>query len=210
MAADNALVTPLVFSHPRAIDKRTQDKQQAGPQAIPVSVVQVIGELVKVKAEVNSQFTIPQTLMPQAFSQWVRPPTQVGDKGFAVSADFYLGGQSGLGGGTANLYGRANLSTLVFMPVSQKSFSSRNLNQVFINGPQGVLIQDQDGHCTINVTATTITLTDSFGNKVIMESGKIALVPSGEVYLGGDGTTGSFDFVQTVSGASTNVKARYA
>src|ERR1700678_3327164 len=98
--ADNALVTPLAFSTPRAVDKRTQDKQQKAPQAIPVSVVQIIGELVIVKAEVNSPFTIPQTLMPQAFSQWIRPPTQVGDKGFAVTADYYLGGQSGIGGGT--------------------------------------------------------------------------------------------------------------
>src|SRR5271156_739267 len=56
-----------------------------------------------------------------------------------------------------------------------------------------------------------VTLSDSNGNIVQMQAGKLTVNPgSGIVYLGGDGVTGSYDFVQTVSGASTNVKARFA
>lgn len=54
-----------------------------------------------------------------------------------------------------------------------------------------------------------VTLSDSNGNIVTLKAGKLTVNPgSGMVYLGGDGTTGTYDFVSTVSGPSVNVKAR--
>ncbi len=64
-----------------------------------------------------------------------------------------------------------------------------------------------------NNTAGGVTLVDQFGNKIITENGKVAVVPgSGNiVFLGGDGVTGSYDWVVTNSGPCTNfVKGRYA
>lgn len=64
----------------------------------------------------------------------------------------------------------------------------------------------------VQFTATGVVIVDMNGNKIVTESGKISVTPgSGAmVYLGGDGTAGSFDFVVTNSGPSTNTKARFA
>ena len=193
--ADNALVTPQVFSLPQVAEVRAQDKGQVTSQAMPVTVTKLAGELVWVKIEAQSGYTIPEILIPQAFSEWLRPPTQVGDKGWAVPADYYLGGQSGLGGGVANYRGRGNLTPLVFHPISQKAFphnTNRDLNAAFINGPNGVVLQ-----------ATQAP------PQVYIKNDKIYIYPKPGtmVYLGGDGASGTYDFVETASGPSTNVKA---
>lgn len=62
----------------------------------------------------------------------------------------------------------------------------------------------------VDLNATGVKITDSNGNIVQTMSGKIVVKPaSGSlVYLGGDGTDGSYDFVSTVSGPSINVKAK--
>lgn len=185
--ADNALVTPIVWGTESAINERAQNHIQNTPRQIPVSITKIMGELVQVKAEMQGTpykpFNIPQIEYPQLFSAWIREPTQVGDKGYLTNADFYLGGQSGLGGGVANFRGRANLTNMVFSPLSQKSFPSnptRDLNSVFINGPNGAIIQDQHGNGIVQVDNT---------NK------KITVNPKGGgwvVYLGGDGVTGTY------------------
>ena len=156
--------------------------------------------MVTVKAEMQGNYTIPQITIPQAYSAWIREPTQVGDKGFAVSTDYYLGGQSGLGGGTANFRGRSNLTSLVFMPVSQKTFAvlpSRNLNAALIAGPQGAVIQDQNGNSIVTVSDTKICLNPKTTSIMI--------------YVGGDGSTGSYAPLVTTSGPCLpNIVGRYA
>jgi len=55
------------------------------------------------------------------------------------------------------------------------------------------------------------TVYDANKNHINLKSDRIAVDPSSTsriVYLGGDGTTGTYAFVQTVSGPSINVKAR--
>ena len=194
--ADNALVTPLPFSLPRVVDHRTQDKEQLGTKALPVTVTAIVGEMVTVAVQAKGNYTMPTITIPQAFSEWVREPTQVGDKGWAVPADFYLGGQSGLSGGTADYYERANMTPLVFQHISQKSFphnTNRDLNAALINGPSGVVIQTTDGTVVVYVKKDKVY--------VMPASGKI-------LYLGGTGADGGYDFVVTESGPSINVKAR--
>ena len=207
------LNTPIPFSLSRAIDERTQDKEQISTKALPCTVTKIVGELVTVSIDMKGNYTIPNITIPQLFSEYFRQPTQVGDKGWAIPADFYLGGQSGQGGGTANFYQRGNLTPLVFAPISQKKFphnTSRDPNSAFVNGPNGVIIQDTGGHCFITLTTTTITVTDSYGNSIVMGSTGVAVNPASgkKVFLGGDGSTGNYDFVLTPSGPSTNVKAR--
>lgn len=176
--ADNALTMPLAFHLPRAIDKRTQDKNQIGSQSIPVSVTKVVGEHVQVKVEAQGKFTIPGNMLyPQVFSAWIRQPTQVGDKGVLVPADYYLGGMSGNAGGVANYSGRGNLTPLAFVQLSQKSFptnNTRNLNQAFINGPQGVRLQTTDGNAFIDIGTGAIRI--KFGsNEVVINGSGITL-----------------------------------
>src|SRR5580692_8889340 len=86
--------------------------QETG-RSLPCSVTAVDGSLVTVKFEVMGAWTLPPLTLPKAESAWMRTPTQVGDVGFTVPADTFLGAISGLGGGVADLskdYG--NLSTL--------------------------------------------------------------------------------------------------
>src|SRR6185437_12230915 len=71
--------------------------------------------------EVTSSITLPNITIPKAESNWIRMPTQVGDKGWTVPADAYLGAISGLGGGTPTLSRPHNLAALVFVPVSNKN-----------------------------------------------------------------------------------------
>jgi hypothetical protein len=187
--ADNSLTMPVAFHLPRAIDQRTQDKYQIGSQAIPVSVTKIQGELVQVKSEAQGKFTIPSNMLyPQLFSAWVRQPTQVGDKGWLTPADYYLGGMSGDAGGVANYRNRGNLTPMVFVHISQKSFPTnptRNLNQVFINGPQGVLMQTTDGNASINIGANNITI--KFGNtQIVIDASSITMTASGTIAINGN------------------------
>jgi Phage protein Gp138 N-terminal domain len=68
---------------------------------------------------------------------------------------------------------------------------------------------DINGHIHM-LSADDVTITDKAGNVVTMNSSKIYVKPGSNVmiYLGGDGTTGTYDFVSTPSGPSINTLAR--
>ncbi len=202
MAADNALVTPMVRTFNQAVGVRTQNKFQQSPQQIPANIVSASGGTVTVAAQIQGAWTIPQTQYPRAgVSEYTRPPVVAGDKGFLTSADYYLGGQSGLGGGEANFVGRANLTNMVWIPVSPKTFTtSPNVSNKthYIAGPDGAIMQDSGGKVVVQI--------DVPNKKVIINITDVTYTG----YLGGDGVTGSYDFVQTMSGPSMNFKARYA
>jgi len=196
-------------------DKKTQDWLQRTPKSVPCTVTAVEYPFVTVQVNMNAApFTLPKIKVPQSQSAYFREPTQVGDQGFLEIADYYLGGVSGLGGGVADLTPRGNLSTGVYRPITRASFSPMvDPNKAQVQGPEGVVIQDDGGHCVITVTPTTITIVDESGNEVVMKSGELCLVPApgGTVYLGGDpAVEGSYAYVDTVSGPSINTKARYA
>lgn len=169
--ADNALVTPQVFSLPSSMNRRAADNQQLQPQALPCTVVSVDKEFVTVNIDVKSTFTFPQITIPQAFSPYIRVPTQVGDKGWAIPGQYYMGGVSGAGGGDANLYLRGNMTTLVFQHVSQTGFTTRDLNAAFINGPNGVVLQDTSGQCIFTLTPSGIVITVGGNTVTINASG---------------------------------------
>jgi len=159
---NDALVTPLAFTLPRAMDNRSQELQHITPKFMPCTISAINGELVTVNFEVSSKFTLPKVEIPQAFSAWARLPSQVGDKGYAVPADYYMGGQSGQGGGTADLYPRGNLTNLVFVHNSQVNFPTnptRNLNAGLSAGPQGWVIKDSGNNCVFTLATTGITIT---------------------------------------------------
>lgn len=154
----------------RAAMARASDAIAKLGSALPCSVVAVTGSMVTVAFEVNAPpFTLPQITIPKAESSWLRSPTQVGDYGLTIPADVHLSAVSGEGGGTVGAAQPGNLSGLVWVPVGSKGFSSVNSNAVFLQGPEGVVMQTQDGGASINIGTTGITLT--FGGKVVTLDG---------------------------------------
>jgi len=196
-------------------DKKSQDWLQRLPKEVPCTVTAVEYPYVTVQVNMNAKpFTLPQLKVPQSQSAYFREPTQVGDQGYLDVSDYYLGGVSGLGGGTADLTPRGNLSTGVYRPITRKTFSPMvDPNKAQVCGPAGVVVQDVGGNCVITVTTTSVTIKDKSGNTFILESGKVCLIPGAgvTVYLGGDPAAGgSYDYVATASGPSINTKVRYA
>ena len=119
-----------------------------------------MGSIVTVKFEVNSVQSLPQVTVPMFGPEYIRYPTQVGDKGVVLPIDVYLGGISGLGGGVATMAIPGNLSSLIFFPVASTQWStSENPNAVVIYGPDGGIMRD-----TANKASITV---DSAGNCVV-------------------------------------------
>lgn len=134
-------------------------------KALPCTVVAVSGQIVTVNFEVNGKQVLPQVTMPIIGAEYVRFPTQVGDKGVSMPADVYLGGVSGLGGGTAGTTQYPNLATLFFIPLGNTGFFSVNPNAVVIYGPDGVVLQNTAA--TAELTLLPISITMMTGNSVI-------------------------------------------
>lgn len=91
--------------------------------------------------------------------------------------------------------------------VSPNSYRRFNLSDgIYLGGILGPVPTQY-----LTFASTGVTLADANGNKVTLKSGTLSVDPgSGQVYLGGDGSTGSYSPVQTVAGPSINVKARFA
>jgi hypothetical protein len=155
--------------------RRAQEIVLSTGRALPCSVVSVDGSIVTVKFEVDATpWPLPQVTIPKAESRWIRTPIQPGDFGIAQPADAYLGGISGLGGGTATLRQRGNLSTLVYVPIANVNFSSVNTNAAYVSGPEGAVIQTADGTSSLVVNENGITA--SFGgHTLIINSSGITL-----------------------------------
>ena len=172
---DNARKTPLQWSLNSFADGKVDDGIQNLSKGLPCSIVAVVSScIVTVKFEVSSVYNFPQITVPVATSEYVRLPLQIGDLGRVVPSDFYLGGISGLGGGTADLVRRGNLATLVFEPVSNTGWSSVDNNSVTLYGPNGCVLRDKASKTVVTVTPTTVTITVPSGKTVTISSGGTA------------------------------------
>ncbi len=151
--------------------------------ALPCKVVAVSGSIVTVSFQVDSTpWVIPQITIPKAESNWIRMPTQVGDFGYTVPADVHLGGISGLGTGTPKITtSPANLSGLVFHPVSNKNAPPSDPNAAIVQGPNGAIIQTTTGG-TSNIIVSTKNITITFGSSVVT-------IDSSGVKISGAGAT---------------------
>ncbi len=129
-------------------------------KSLPASVVSVVSSgIVNVKFEiantVNSPYTLPNVTVPLMGPEYVRYPIQPGCKGYVTSADAYLGGMSGLGGGVADLALRGNLSALVFVPFGNSTWSpSEDPNSLILYGPNGVIIRNLANTSKVQITST--------------------------------------------------------
>jgi len=174
--ADAYLKKPLGQSLNDLSTKRAQDAIQLLGKALPASIVAVNkpGTIVTVKFELGSiPFTLPQVRMPVLTSEYIRAPLAVGCRGFVIPADAYLGGMSGLGGGTADLTLQSNLGTLVFAPIGNMAFQDVGATVATIYGPGGVTIRDSAGACKIELTPSGITITLPGGGAVTVNGGDV-------------------------------------
>lgn len=186
----DAQKTPLARSLNQVAERAAQDAIALTGKALPCKVVSAAGGIVKVAFQIQSAFTLPDVTMPAAGSQYMRVPLQPGDPGVAIPSDAMLAGVSGLSSGVADLALQANLSALVFVPISNKGWFAVDGNTLVLYGPDGVLIRDMtDATKSVALTASGITL--AFGaNRVKVDATGIRL-------------TGPIFFDGIVSGATT-------
>jgi hypothetical protein len=144
----NAQKTPFVKSLNDFVEEKGRVANQLLGKAFPASVVSVdeTNTIVTIKFEMQSDiFTLPQVTCPVFGPRYIRYPLQPGDKGLVLPSDFYLGGMSGLGGGTAQFEQQSNLSNLVFFPIGNTDFEPvDDPTLVDINGPEGVALYDDE------------------------------------------------------------------
>lgn len=176
--SNNSQKTPLARSLNAFAEKKASDAIAVLGKALPCSIVAVAGQIVTVSFEIaNLPFTLPQVTMPIAtwLYDWI--PVRKGDQGLSVPSAAYLGGISGLGGGVANLTQRANLATLVFVPVSNKAWAPPGADPLkrVVQGPTGVLLQDLDGKVIASFDGSR-GVRISFGDGIFeMTNGGIAI-----------------------------------
>ena len=177
--------------------RRAQEAIQSTGNALPCHVVSVSGAIVTVAFDVTSTpWTLPKVTIPKAESQWIRMPTQVGDKGWTVPADAYLGPSVGFTNGVADLTQPGNLSALVFVPLSNKNSPPDDQNAAQIMGPNGGIMRTSDGSVSIVVNTSGITM--KFGSKTVVLNGSGLTIDGilfdthvhGGVTAGGSNTTG--------------------
>lgn len=195
--ASNAQKTPFVRGINEFAEKKVLDAIQLLGRALPCHVTAVTGQIVTVAFDISDpSFTLPSVSMPISTSAYDWLPVQIGDKGYTAPADAYMGGVSGLGGGVASLATPANLSALIFTPVSNSNWSVPNANQRVVQGPDGALIRDQQNRASINLTPAAITCTIGDTTFVLTSSGITAttatftmngnLVVTGTIAASGD------------------------
>lgn len=178
MDNNNSQKTPLGKTLNVFAARKAQDAIELTGKALPCSVVSVSGAIVTVKFEVQSSFTLPNVTMPLFGPEYIRYPIQKGDKGFTIPADTYLGGVSDLGGGTATLAQRGNLSTLVFLPIGSKKWTPVDPNAVTIYGPNGVVLRDTNSKSTIIILPAGIAITGQNYVNIICGQCSIKMTPS--------------------------------
>lgn len=168
-----------------AVNKAQQAIGTIG-RALPCRVTAVNGAIVTVEFELDSApWTLPPITIPKAESPWIRMPTQVGDKGVTMPSDAYLGGVSGLGGGTADMRRRGNLSALVFVPVSNASSGPIDPNAAQVQGPNGAIIRTTEGPTSSIVTSQSGTTITFETTTLVINAAGITLTVGGQTFTWG-------------------------
>jgi hypothetical protein len=155
-------------------------------QSLPATVVSRAGGIVTVKFALTSPYTLPNVTVPIVGSEYVRVPIQPGCPGFVMTADAYLGGMSGLGGGTAGIVPRGNLSMLVWTPIGNTAWQSAvDDNSLDLYGPDGAIIRTADKTSMVRTTSTGTTVTLPAGGNFVISSLPTAPGPPGALYNSG-------------------------
>lgn len=158
--ADNAQKTPFGRSMQRFVGQVSKLATHITGKSLPATIVETDNGGMTVNYELTGDPKphAPRVPMPVLGSRYVREPFQVGEPGMTVSADAYMGGMSGRGGGTADLTQRGNLATSAWAAVGNTSWPTVDKDTlVLTGGPSGVLIRDSEtAHATITLTTSEI------------------------------------------------------
>lgn len=177
--ADNVQKTPLGLSLNRFARSKALDQIAKTGRSLPCQVVSIKGSIVQVAFQVQqpagwTQPTIPNVTIPVAGSEYIRQPIQPGCKGFAIAADAYLGGMSGIGGGIATLTTPGNLTALVFQPIGNSGWFVVDGNILTQYGPGGVTLMDQGQTTFVKLVPGEITLSAG-GHELVISSAGIVM-----------------------------------
>ena len=155
--------TPFVRNLNAWGEQKAFDEIVKSGLALPGVVAAVSGAIVTINFQVQG-VTLPQVTMPLAGPEYLRFPIKPGDKGVAIPASVFLGGVSGLGGGTADLTQRANLATLFWVPLGNTAWTPVTPGYTVMYGPNDVIIQD-------TATATPTTFVKVTAGQISMAAG---------------------------------------
>ncbi|HDG1664213.1 hypothetical protein [Kluyvera ascorbata] len=168
-------------------NKIASASQMAG-KILPGSVVSRSGNMITVQVLLrDTPYVIPHLTVPLFGPEYIRYPMQPGDKGILIPADTYLGGISGLGGGTANLTTPANLSALTFLPISNTEWETVDPNVLTMYGPEGVTIRDKGSNSTFLLTPESITIATPSSFKVTVGGTVLTLTQGAWSLVGSSG-----------------------
>ena len=173
---------PLSRTFPALATQQALNELQKVGLRLPGHVVAVSGAIVTVAFDVEG-LALPNVTMAAQMSKYMRAPIQVEDLGYATTADAYLGGVTGLGGGTADLTQRGNLSMLVWVPVSNKDWS--------IPDPTASVMTSANGDFVVSVGNSGITM--SYNGTTLLQintSGQVII--NSRVFLNHDHGPGSY------------------
>jgi len=186
--ASNVQKTPIARTLNQFTERKAKGIIALTGQSLPASVVSVVSSgIVNIKFELtNIPYTLPNLTCPLFGPEFIRYPIQPGCKGFVVPADAYLGGVSGLGGGTADLAQRANLTSLVFFQIGNKNWSpADDPNKTVIYGPDGVIIRDLNKTNVLDVNSTEVTLVLKEGSFVVTLPSGLPMIVNGNLQVNG-------------------------
>lgn len=171
-----------------AANKIAQAQLMAG-KVLPAAVVERNGNMVVIQVLLrNVPYVVPHLTVPLFGPEYIRYPMQPGDKGILIPADTYLGGVSGLGGGTADLTPPANLSALTFLPISNTEWDSVDPNALTMYGPEGVTLRDSGSNTTFLLTPDSITIVTPGQFKVTVGGTAFTLTGTSWALTGQSGT----------------------
>lgn len=169
-------------------NKIASASQMAG-KILPGSVVSRSGNMITVQVLLrDTPYVIPHLTVPLFGPEYIRYPMQPGDKGILIPADTYLGGISGLGGGTANLTTPANLSALTFLPISNTEWEGVDPNILTMYGPEGVTLRDSGSNTTFLLTPDSIAIRTPEQFKVTVGGTEFTLTGTSWALTGQSGT----------------------
>lgn len=163
MSIDNKL--NFASSMNRFTERKIENALQKSGKVLPASVVKQTGNMITVSFELRDiPYVLPQVTIPLFGPQYIRYPMQPGDKGIVIPADTYIGGVSGQGGGIADMTPPANLSALVFLPISNTEWQGVDGQVVTVYGPDGVTLRDSGSNTTFLLKPDSIAIStpDSF------------------------------------------------
>lgn len=177
----DAQKTPLTGTLPALATQQALNEIQKIGLRLPGHVVAVSGAIVTVAFDVTG-VTLQNVTMAAQMSQYARLPIQVGDFGYATTADAYLGGVTGLGGGTADLTQRGNLATLVWVPIGNSGWSAVDSTSMHLESANGLF--------TVDVANGGITM--SYNGTVLLQVSSSTVTIQGKVFLNHEHLPGTY------------------